>query len=163
MNPLSLSELFDESKNYGFAENNVGYLYNLKEKKYFNCNNETTVEQVLPILTQIPSAPWTVNEVATTKDFIFKCGNGKVIDIAWYEYITVSVEHGKTNQQFTVDVVSSNRLDEIVLHHLNGKNEKHCFVAKLGRVLFDACDESGNQIQVKIGTGYQKSLSTKLF
>ncbi|KAF7694756.1 hypothetical protein CDIK_1968 [Cucumispora dikerogammari] len=144
MNPLTLSQLFDKSNDLSFSGNKVGYLYNLKAKKYFNCNNETKAGHILPTLTTIPSAPWTIKEKTSTTNFIFKCGNGQVIDIAWNDYITIYNEHGKTNQQITVEIVSSNSLDEIVLQNFNDKKEKHCFGAKGGRVLVEDCDDSKN-------------------
>ncbi|KAF7701471.1 hypothetical protein CDIK_0820 [Cucumispora dikerogammari] len=140
MLPLSFTQFLFENSNLGFKENNVGYLYNTKEQQYLNCANEANAYSVRLTLTSIPSAPWTVKKKPKTQNFIFLCDNKRALDIAWKNYITIHREHGKHNQQFKVDIVSSNKLDEIVLQeNTKRKKQKRCFTAKLGKVSLENC------------------------
>ncbi|KAF7700488.1 hypothetical protein CDIK_1073 [Cucumispora dikerogammari] len=142
MNPISLASFLHTSTDMSFSNNRVGYLYNIKEQKYFNCDNESNKNHIMPILATIPSGPWIVKKSLTPGSFIFKCTNEKVIDIAWGESIIVYSEHGKYNQQFRPVPISSNKLDEFFIQFVNDKKQKFCFASKMGRVVLGSCSES---------------------
>lgn len=136
---IQLINIINSSIDTSLKNNKVGYFYNLKEEKYFTYNNFTNKNENVPILSTVPSAPWELKE--TDDKYILKCENNKVLDIAWTDYIIIYSSHEGNNQQFKIDIVSTEGFDEIILRYSGGKDEV-CLTSKLGRIIMDKCDEN---------------------
>lgn len=144
MNLLTIKDILDNKNNFSLNNNKIGYLYNINEQKYLNCNNKTKKNHILPILSLVPSSPWELKPVKNSNNYFFTCSNNKVIDIAWNDYITLYYLHGKINQQFQIEITSSNHLDEILIRFNNNKEER-CFTTLMGRVILDKCEENSDK------------------
>lgn len=139
---FSFTSSFNYSDELTFSNNKVGYFYNIKEEKYFNCNNVTKKDHILPILTTVPSSPWKIKEIGDK--YILECGNGKVLDIAWNDYLTVYYLHKKINQQFIIEIISEEKFTKLRLQYEDEYKKKDCFTSKLGRIIVDKCEENDN-------------------
>ncbi|KAF7701570.1 hypothetical protein CDIK_0724 [Cucumispora dikerogammari] len=142
---ISFFQNIEKNNDLSLSENNTGYLYNVKTHKYYNCPEQGKTPHTYSRLSDEPLSPFTIGADKNRNKVTFKCPDGRFLN-AYNQnrFFRHSLPDISEPTYFKVDVVSSNKFDEIVLQlKANSLGALYCIVAENGGLRSRFCDLPG--------------------